>query len=78
MNLQMVKDGLAEVYRGIPALGQNIDPYWKAEEEAKKAGGACGCWGSKYVSPEGVEETHGELAHSIGSHRPHLQVPTSR
>ena len=27
VNLLMVRDGLAEVYRGIPALGQNLDSY---------------------------------------------------
>jgi endonuclease YncB( thermonuclease family) len=38
INLELVKAGLAEVYRGTPAKGQNMGPYWKAEEEAKKAG----------------------------------------
>ena len=38
VNLEMVKTGLAEVYRGTPAPGQDIGPYWRAEEEARKAG----------------------------------------
>jgi len=54
----MVKDGLAEVYRGIPALGQNIDPYWKAEEEAKKAGRGMWQLGDKYVSPKEWRRLH--------------------
>jgi micrococcal nuclease len=37
VNLEMVKAGLAEVYRGAPALGLDLGLYWKAEEEARKA-----------------------------------------
>ncbi len=59
VNLQMVKDDLAEVYRGVPALGQNFDPYWKAEEEAKKAGRGMWVLGSKYVSPREWRRLHG-------------------
>ena len=36
MNLEMVKVGLAEVYRGKPAKGLDMNPYWTAEKEAKK------------------------------------------
>ena len=56
----MVKDGLAEVYRGIPALGQNIDPYWKAEEEAKAAKRGMWVLGDQYVSPRDWRRTHGD------------------
>ena len=51
MNLEMVKVGLAEVYRGKPARGLDMDPYWKTEANAKKAG--IGMWslGDKYISP---------------------------
>ena len=51
MNLEMVKVGLAEVYRGRPTPGLDMNPYWKAEAEAKEAG--IGMWslGDKYVSP---------------------------
>jgi endonuclease YncB( thermonuclease family) len=51
VNLEMVKAGLAEVYRGTPAPGQDVGPYWSAEEEAKAA--KRGMWqlGDKYVSP---------------------------
>ena len=51
VNLEMVKAGLAEVYRGTPAPGQEVGPYWKAEEEAKKAGRGMWQLGEKYVSP---------------------------
>jgi micrococcal nuclease len=51
INLEMVKSGLAEVYRGTPAKGQNMEPYWKAEEEARKLGKGMWVLGAKYVSP---------------------------
>jgi endonuclease YncB( thermonuclease family) len=38
VNLEMVKAGLAEVYRGRPAKGLDLVPYWDAEAGAKKAG----------------------------------------
>jgi micrococcal nuclease len=59
INIEMVKSGLAEVYRGTPAKGQNMDPYWKAEEEAKKAGKGMWVQGNKYVSPREYRKTHG-------------------
>ena len=50
-NLEMVKAGLAEVYRGRPANGLDLRSYWSAETEAKKTG--IGMWslGDKYISP---------------------------
>lgn len=51
VNLEMVKAGLAEVYRGTPASGQDVGPYWRAEEEARKAGRGMWQLGDKYVSP---------------------------
>jgi micrococcal nuclease len=51
INLEMVKSGLAEAYRGTPPKGQNMGPYWKAEAEAKKAGEGMWVLGAKYVSP---------------------------
>ena len=63
VNIEMVQAGLAECYRGRPASGLDMGPYWKAEEEAKAA--KRGMWelGDKYVSPEGVEEDERELDH---------------
>jgi endonuclease YncB( thermonuclease family) len=51
VNLEIIKAGLAEVYRGKPAGGLDLEPYWKAEAEAKKAG--IGMWSmrDKYMSP---------------------------
>jgi micrococcal nuclease len=51
VNIEMIKAGLAEVYRGKPASGLDMGPYYKAEEEAKAA--KLGMWvlGDQYVSP---------------------------
>ena len=51
INLEMIKAGYAEVYRGEPARGLDMAPYWKAEEQARAA--KMGMWslGDKYVSP---------------------------
>ena len=51
VNLEMIKAGLAEVYRGRPATGLDMDPYWKAEEKAKKADRGMWVLGDKYISP---------------------------
>ena len=37
INLEMVRVGVAEVYCGTPPGGLDLGPYWKAEEEARKA-----------------------------------------
>jgi micrococcal nuclease len=58
INLEMVKAGLAEVYRGKPATGQNMEPYWKAEQEAKIAKRGMWVLGEKYVSPQEWRKTH--------------------
>ena len=52
VNLEMIKAGLAEVYRGPAAKGLDLEPYRQAEAEAKKNG--IGMWslGDKYVSPK--------------------------
>ena len=58
VNLEMVKAGLAEVYRGRSANGLDVKPYWNAEAEAKKAG--IGMWslGGKYISPKEWRRMH--------------------
>ena len=35
VNVEMIQAGLAEVYRGRPATGLDMEPYWKAEENAR-------------------------------------------
>jgi endonuclease YncB( thermonuclease family) len=58
VNLEMVKAGLAEVYRGKPAKGFDNGPYQKAEDEARRAG--IGMWslGDKYISPKDWRKYH--------------------
>jgi len=36
VNLEMVKAGFAEVYRGPPASGLDLAPYWEAEKGSKE------------------------------------------
>ena len=52
VNLEMIKAGLAEVYRGRPAPGFDNNPYWEAEKKARQA--IRGMWvqGDKYISPK--------------------------
>jgi micrococcal nuclease len=59
INLEMVKAGLAEVYRGKPASGMDMGPYWKAEEEAKAAKRGMWVLEEKYVSPLEWKRAHG-------------------
>jgi len=52
VNLLMVQEGLAEVYRGRPPLGFDITPYQEAETQAKIR--IVGVWAlmDQYVSPK--------------------------
>ena len=56
VNLEMVKAGLAEVYRGKPASGFDNGPYQDAEDAARRAGMGMWSLGDKYVSPKGMAE----------------------
>ena len=58
VNLEMVKTGLAEVYRGKPAQGFDNGPYDKAENEARSAGKGMWSLGDKYVSPKEWRKSH--------------------
>ena len=58
VNLEMVKAGLAEVYRGQPAKGLDLRPYWDAETEAKKTGIGMWALGDKYISPKEWRRMH--------------------
>ena len=58
VNLEMVKAGLAEVYRGKPAPGFDNDPYQKAEDEARSAGKGMWSLGDKYISPKDWRKYH--------------------
>jgi len=51
VNLKMVKEGLAEVYKGKPAPGFDNQPYWDAEKEARENNRGMWIQGDKYISP---------------------------
>jgi micrococcal nuclease len=59
VNIEMIQAGLAEVYRGKPAPGLDMGPYWKAEEDAKAAKRGMWVLGETYVSPREWRRTHG-------------------
>ena len=50
--IEMVKEGLAEVYKGKPAAGFDNRPYWEAEREARENKRGMWVQGDKYVSPK--------------------------
>lgn len=58
INIEMIKEGLAEVCREKPPDGLNIAPYLEAEREAK--GAELGMWsiGENYISPRDWREMH--------------------
>lgn len=58
INLEMVKAGLAEVYRGIAPHKFNLLPYWQAEKEAKDDKRGMWSLGDKYVSPKAWRKTN--------------------
>ena len=53
VNIELIKAGLAEVYRGKPPRGFDLKPYSQAEAEAKKAKRGIWSLGVKYISPKG-------------------------
>ena len=57
-NLEMVKAGLAEVYRGKPPRYFNPKIYQEAEAEAKKAKRGMWSFGDKHISPKEWRKMH--------------------
>ena len=58
VNLEMVKAGLAEVYRGKPPKGFDSTPYRQAETEARAAKKGMWSQGDKYISPREWRSMH--------------------
>ena len=58
VNLEMVRAGLAEVYRGRPAKGFDNELYQKAEDAARRAGVGMWSLGDKYISPKEWRKVH--------------------
>ena len=60
INLQMLRSGLAEVYRGNPTKGLDLEPFWQAEKKAKAAMRGMWSLGDKYMSPIEWRKMHRE------------------
>lgn len=58
VNLELIKQGLAEVYRGRPPKGLDLETYWKAEAEAREARLNMWSLGDKYISPKDWRKLH--------------------
>ena len=52
INVEMIKAGLAEVYRGKPPRGLDLAPYRNAEREARAEKRGMWSLGDKYISPK--------------------------
>ena len=52
INLEMVRHGLAQVHRQYLPQGFDIEPYLKAETEARKMKKGMWILGDKYIGPE--------------------------
>jgi micrococcal nuclease len=60
INLEMVQQGLAEVYKGNPPKGFNTELYRKAEKEARESKRGVWSQGDKYISPSQWRRTKKE------------------
>jgi endonuclease YncB( thermonuclease family) len=58
VNLEMIKAGLAEAYRGKPASGFDPSPYRTAEAQAKSQKRGMWSQGDKYISPREWRKLH--------------------
>jgi len=58
INLEMIKAGLAEAYRGKPALGFDPSPYRTAEAKARSQSRGMWSQGDKYISPKEWRKLH--------------------
>jgi len=58
INLEMVAQGMAEVYKGKAPKGFNIAIYRKAEQDARDSSRGIWSQGDKYVSPGQWRRTH--------------------
>ena len=58
INLDMIRAGLAEVYRGRPPKGLNLNAFWQAEKRAKEHQRGMWSLGNKYISPRDWRKTY--------------------
>jgi endonuclease YncB( thermonuclease family) len=52
VNLEMVKEGLAEIYKSKPAQGFNDQPYWDDEQEARENKRGMWIQEDRFISPK--------------------------
>ncbi len=57
INLEMVRAGLAEVYRGKPPKDLNLDPFIRAEIQSRTAKKGIWIQGDRYISPRTWRKT---------------------
>jgi len=60
INLEMIRQGMAEFYKRKPPKGLNTSLYENAEEEARRASRGIWSQGDKYISPSEWRRTRGE------------------
>jgi len=58
VNLELIKAGLAEVYKGKPPRGFDLSPYLTAEAQAKSQKRGMWSLGDKYISPKDWRKLH--------------------
>jgi len=58
INIELLKEGLAEVLHEMPPTGLVVTPYIEAEEEAKRAGRGIWSLGDTYMSPRDWRKLH--------------------
>ncbi len=58
INIEMIKQGLAEVWREEPPAKLLIAPYIEAQEEARRAGRGIWSLGDNYMSPRDWRKIH--------------------
>jgi len=58
INLEMVRAGLAEVYRGGKPIGLDLEPFWLAEKQAREANRGMWSLGHEYISPKEWRRMH--------------------
>ncbi len=58
MNLELVRQGMAEVYRGKPPPGFDVGPYHRAQSDAKRRRRGIWSLGSTYKSPKQWRKEH--------------------
>jgi len=58
VNLELIKAGLAEVYRGKPPRGFDLSPYLTDEAQAKSQRRGMWSLGDRYISPKAWRKLH--------------------